>query len=165
MSDIAIRVSRASLNLFRGSEGLPCAVGALSAASGITAQAFRPEQVELANVAAELAEKASVARYPVIHVYCERVTNRLKEKFRRFSGTVRMVAEARVSHIGVDGIEQRSHFLADAVTEVLDQSRGDWGNGMYFGGGYEVAYGPVKQGGKNFIQTTKICFDVEVSSD
>lgn len=119
----------------------------------------------MTNIAADLAEKSSVARYPLVQVYCERVMNQVKEKYRRFSGTVRMVAETRVSHIGIEGIEESSHFLADAITEVLDASRGGWGNGMYFGGAYEVSYGPVKPGGKNFLQVTKVSFDVEVSSD
>lgn len=165
MSDIAIRVSRAAVTLFRAADGLPAAVGALSVSSGINVHPFHPEQVRMTNVTTDLAEKNMVVRYPLVHVYCERVTNKLKEKFRRFSGTVRMVAEARVSHIGLEGIEESSHLLADAVTEVLDSSRGDWANGMYFGGAYEVTYGPVKPGGKNFIQVTKVCFDVEVSSD
>jgi hypothetical protein len=165
MSDIGIRVSRATLDLFRGSQGLPGTIAALSTASGVTAQPFRAEQAHLANIAPELAEKASVARYPLVALYCSRVTNQLKEKFRLFSGTVQMVAEARVSQSTIDGIEQASHFLADAVTEVLDASRGDWGNGMYYTGGYEITYGPVKQGGKNFLQITKVSFNLEVSSD
>jgi hypothetical protein len=165
MADIGTRVSRAALQLFRGKSGLPDAVGALSVAAGINAPPVRPEQIQAANIASDLAGKSAVARYPVVHIYCERVTNRLTEKFRRFSGTVRMVAEARVSGIGPEGIEQASQLFTDAVTEVLDTSRGGWGNGMYFGGGYEIAYGPVKPGGRSFIQITKISFDVEVSSD
>jgi hypothetical protein len=46
---------------------------------------------------------------------------------------------------------------------ALDVSSGDWGGGMYFAGGYQVAFGPVKQGGKNFIQTAKITFEIGVS--
>ena len=165
MSDIGTRVSRAALDMFQGSQGLPATVSALLTASGVTVPLFRPEQAYLANISSELAEKGSVARYPLVTLYCSKVTNQLKEKFRVFSGTAQMVAEARVSHIGIEGLEQASHLLADAVTEVLDASRGDWGGGMYYTGGYEIAYGPVKAGGKNLIQITKISFNVEVSSD
>ncbi len=161
-----MRVSRAAVELLRAHDnGLPAAVGALSTASGIIHPPFPPELVRMSNIAADLAEKSTVARYPQVTLYCDRVSNRLKEKFRRFSGTVTLTAEARVSHINLEGIEDNSHLLADAVTEVLDANRGDWGNGMYFGGAYEVSYGPVKAGGKNFIQITKVTFDVEVSSD
>jgi hypothetical protein len=47
----------------------------------------------------------------------------------------------------------------------LDQSRGDWGGGMLYSGGYEVNYGPVKLGGKHFLQITKIVFEVDISTD
>jgi hypothetical protein len=76
-----------------------------------------------------------------------------------------MVAEARISHSRLDDVEGSSAFMADAVTEVLDTSRGDWGNGMFYSGGYEIAYSPVKHGGKNYIQVTKITFEVDVSAD
>jgi hypothetical protein len=165
MTDIGLRVSRAALNLFRGGEGLPKALSALSLASGMVMPPFQAGQVHAANISAELIEMSSAPNYPSVHIYCERVTNDLREKFRRFSGKVRIVAETRVSLTRLDDIESRSHLLAGAVTEVLDVSRGDWGNGMFYAGGYEVAYGPVKQGGKNFLQITKIAFDVDVSAD
>jgi hypothetical protein len=34
---------------------------------------------------------------------------------------------------------------------------------MYYTGGYEVALGAVKHGGRNFIQTAKITFQIGVS--
>lgn len=165
MSDIGIRVSRATLNILRTPEGLPSALSALTVAEDIGTPAVQAPQVLLLNISPELAEKATTARYPLVHIYCERVTNQLREKFRRFSGKVKMTAEARVSQAKIDGIELKSQLLADAVTEVLDTNRGDWGNGMFYAGGYEIAYGPVKQGGKNFIQITKVTFDVDVSTD
>lgn len=165
MADIGYRVSRAALNLFRAGQGLPKSVSALSLAAGVVMPPFQAGQVQAANISAELAELSSAPNYPTVHVYCERVTNDLREKFRRFSGKVRVVAESRVSLARLDDIESRSHLLASAVTEVLDTSRGDWGNGMFYAGGYEIAYGPVKQGGKNLLQITKIAFDVDVSAD
>lgn len=165
MSDIGIRVSRTAMDLFRGAQGLPGMVSALSTAADTGPLPFEADQVQLLNVAPELAEKATVARYPLVHLYADRVTNQLREKFRRFSGKVRLVAEARISQSRLDGIERASQLLSDAITEVLDASRGAWGNGMYFGGGYEITYTPVKPGGKNFIQVTKISFEVDVSSD
>ncbi len=46
----------------------------------------------------------------------------------------------------------------DAVTRVLDQNRGSWGEGAFFSGKYEVAIDPVKHGGRNFLQVAKGCF-------
>jgi hypothetical protein len=51
----------------------------------------------------------------------------------------------------------------DAVCALLDDSRGDWGDGAFYAGGYEVNYETVARGGKNFLQRAKVGFDVEVS--
>jgi len=34
---------------------------------------------------------------------------------------------------------------------------------MFYGGGYEVAFAAVKNGGKNFIQVAKVTFEIGVS--
>ena len=46
---------------------------------------------------------------------------------------------------------------------MLEGSLGEWGAGMFYGGGYEVAFGAVKRGGRNFVQAAKVTFEVEVS--
>jgi hypothetical protein len=74
MSDIGIRVSRAVLDLFRGDTGLPGTVIALSTTSGIGAAPFHADQIQRVNISPELAEKSAALRFPVVHVYCERVT-------------------------------------------------------------------------------------------
>ena len=51
----------------------------------------------------------------------------------------------------------------DGVIAVLDANRGCWGQGMHFGGGYEVVYGPIRQGGRRVNQSAKISFAVETS--
>ncbi len=165
MSDIGTRVSRAALDLFRADDGLPSMAVALATTWSLEFAPLQTDQIQLVNISPELAEKSAALRFPLVHIYCERVTNQLREKFRRFSGKVRMVAETRVSQSRLDDIERRSAFLSDAVTELLDANRGDWGNGMFYTGGYEIAYGPVKHGGKNYIQITKTTFEVDVSAD
>ncbi|BDC52083.1 hypothetical protein F183_A43980 [Bryobacterales bacterium F-183] len=122
-------------------------------------------QLVVRNVAADLAEKTAGVMYPAFFVYCDKISNSLREKFRTFSGTARMVVETRASQDRLEGLEDRLHIYADAVMSVLDAKRGDWGQGMFYTGGYEVAFGPVKHGGKHFIQTAKVVFDVEISAD
>ena len=131
-------------------------------AAGILSDALRQEIVTQC-IAPELAEKTAGAKYPAIYVYCGKVSNLLREKFRTFSGEAQMVAEVRVSEDRLEGLEAQTQSLAEAVTGGLDARRGDWGDGMFFGGGYEVAYGPVKQGGKNFMQVAKVTFEIGVN--
>jgi hypothetical protein len=51
----------------------------------------------------------------------------------------------------------------DAVTQVLDANRGSWGEGAFYAGGYEVSFDPIRHGGKNFIQSAKVSFEVDLS--
>ena len=121
------------------------------------------KQIFAQNVSSEVAERSLDLKYPTMNVYCERITNDLKEKFRTFSGTVEMAIEIRLSQDRLDALERRLQLYADAVMQVLTASRGDWGDGMFFVGAYKIAFGPVKHGGRNFIQATKITFEVGIS--
>jgi hypothetical protein len=125
--------------------------------------ALSPSQIRTGNIAADLAERSTTVRYPAANVYCEKIVNSQVEKFRTFSGTIQMAIDLRHSTDRVDNLQSHLETYADAVMGVLDVSSGDWGGGMYYAGGYQVAFGPVKQGGKNFIQTAKITFEIGVS--
>lgn len=115
------------------------------------------------NAAADLVERAGAALYPMVTVYCEKVINDLKEKFRSFSGRAQIAIEVRHSQDRLEGLEEAIEEQADAVTKTLSGSRGDWGDGMYYAGGYEVSYGRVARGGKNFTQVAKVTFEIGVS--
>ena len=71
----------------------------LAAPAGLNAQlaelagseAEAPARIEAAqmtpqNVAMELAERSRQVRYPAVHIYCEKLVNNLREKFRTFCG-------------------------------------------------------------------------------
>ena len=122
-------------------------------------------QVRPQNVAAELAERSATVRYPVTQIYCEKLTNRMTEKFRTFSGTAEMAIELRHSSDRLEILQDGLESAADAVMQILDASRGDWGDGMYYSGGYQVSFGAVKHGGRNFIQTAKVTFEIGASID
>ncbi|MDP9169797.1 MAG: hypothetical protein M3N54_04210 [Acidobacteriota bacterium] len=115
------------------------------------------------NASVDISEKSGYARYPAVLVYCDKLANSLKEKFRRFSGKAHLVVEVRHSQDKLDELEANTQAYVDAVCALLDDSRGDWGGGGFYGGGYEVSYEAVARGGKNFLQRAKVGFDVEVS--
>jgi hypothetical protein len=119
--------------------------------------------VSIQNSASDLAEKSQSVRYPAIYIYCDRLTNALREKFATFSGTAQLAVEVRCSNDRINGIEHTLERYADAVCDVMDQARGSWQDGAYYAGGYEIVYGTLKHGGKNYIQTAKITFEIEVS--
>jgi hypothetical protein len=102
-------------------------------------------------------------QFPAVNVYCEKIVNSLVEKFRRFSGTVQTTVELRHSQDRLDGLQDGLENYADAIMQVLNANRGDWGNGMFYCGEYQAVFGAVKHGGKNFMQVAKITFEIGVS--
>ena len=83
-------------------------------------------------MAADLAEKTSGVRYPVVYVYCEKVVNDLREKFRTFSGTADLCVDIRVSHEHMDELQASLQTYVEAVTDVLDKKRGQWATGVFY---------------------------------
>jgi hypothetical protein len=126
---------------------------------------FRGEthSIAIQNVAPDIAERTETIRYPAIYLYCDKLTNSLTEKFATFSGQCRLVIEVRCSQDRLDGIERTLERYVDAVCRILTSARGAWQGGGFYAGGYEVVYTTLKHGGKNFLQTAKISFEVEVS--
>jgi hypothetical protein len=112
---------------------------------------------------AELQEKSGGRDYPVFQVYVTRILNRMTEKFRRFSGTVEVVVEVRVSQDRLEGLTEDLQFYADVVTDVVERSRGPLGEGMTLSGVYEVVFDPVKKGGLHFQQTARVTCEVDLS--
>jgi len=115
------------------------------------------------NASVEIAEKNGHAHYPALLVYCDKMSNLLKEKYRQFSGKAHLVVEVRYSQDRLESLEANTQVCVDAVCALLDDSRGDWGNGAFYSGGYDVTYEPVARGGKNFIQRAKVGFEIQVS--
>jgi hypothetical protein len=145
-------------------KGIVQAVAQLSEDTGVALEPIPPLHIVAQNMSFEISERSQVVKYPVVHVYVDRVRNLLTEKFRTFSGKVRTVAEVRVSQDRIEGVEERLRLYVDAVTQVLDANRGSWGEGAFYTGGYEVTFEPIKHGGKNFVQAAKVTFEVDLSS-
>ena len=141
----------------------PAEAGSL--VSALTEAGYSGAAMRAQNAAAELVGRAGPVHYPLVTVYCEKVVNDLREKFRSFSGSAQMAIEVRHSQDRLEGLEDALEQQADTLTKALADSRGDWGDGLYFAGGYEVSYGRVARGGKNFTQVAKVTFEIGVSRD
>lgn len=162
-SKIGSAASHKVVQRITGTGGVNAALGALTQEEQKFAGLVDSSQVRAQNVAAEMAERALGVKYPVVNVYCEKIVNDLRQKFQTFSGQVQIAIELRHSQDRLEGIQDRLEVYVDATMQMLNGSRGDWGDGMYYAGGYEVAFSPVKQGGKNFIQVAKVTFEIGVN--
>jgi hypothetical protein len=163
MNTLGTTVTTTVIGMITGPSGMNANLGSLSAPGSTVALPVDIEQIYGQNVAAELAERSTTIKYPSVYVYCEKIANTLTEKFRTFSGNVQMAIEVRHSQDRLEGIQNALELYVDSVTGVLDSGRGDWGNGLYYSGGYSVSVGAVKHGGRNFLQLAKISFQVEVN--
>ena len=163
MARILRPVTATLVGMLRASDGLKAAVADAAVSENLYLDEFEQEQILAGSAPASLGGREQPVRYPLIQVYCDKIKNQQREKFRSFSGTVRMTVELRVSHERSDELEQQLYIYADAVTQVLERNRGDWGQGMAYGGSYEIDFGPVKPGGRNYVQSAKILIDVLVS--
>jgi hypothetical protein len=137
----------------------------VSASDGSVGEQIDEKQVLWQSLSIELAEKIPGTHYPVLLVHCERVKNTLKQKFSRFSGTASIAVEARVSSDRAEGLEDQTQTYVDAIVSLLEDSKGNWGDGIYYPGCYEVAYGALRPGGKRFLKTARVSFDLEVHTN
>jgi hypothetical protein len=163
MTTLGSTVTAAIIQKITAPGGMNANLAALNSPSSALAKPVDPAQIQAQNVAVDLEERSNAMKYPSLNVYCEKIVNSLTEKFRTFSGSVEMAIEVHHSQDRLEGLQSGLELYVDSVTQVLDAGRGDWGNGMYYTGGYEVALGAVKHGGRNFIQSAKITFQIGVS--
>ena len=163
MASVGKRAASKTVHLLQSPSGLSDNLAAMNEIEGLQLPEIGNRQMHLANIAVDLLDRSAGTLYPAAHVYCEKIVNQLREKFRVFSGKAHLAIEVRVSQDRLEGIEEALQVYVDAVTRVLDQNRGDWGDGMFYTGGYEATFGPVRRGGRNFIQTGKVMFEVQVS--
>jgi hypothetical protein len=150
-------------DLLRGAGGLQARLNDTAEAEAQPPLSISAGQVVTQNLPPDLAERSTGSKYPCVHVYCERVVNQMREKSRTFSGQAAMAIEARVSSDRLENLDAQITVLVDALTSTLDQNRGDWGAGVFYGGTYEVGFAPVKHGGRNFMQTATVTFNLEIS--
>ncbi|MCL5746650.1 MAG: hypothetical protein M1541_22415 [Acidobacteria bacterium] len=163
MAGIGMTVANKAVALLAAPPGMNAALAELGRTAPVSLPEILPQQIRGQNVAADIVERAGAVVYPAVHVYCEKIANEMREKFRTFSGKVIMAAEVRISQDQLEGLEGKLQLYVEAVMRVLDGNRGDWGSGMFYAGGYEVVFHPVKRGGKNFVQAAKVSFEVGVS--
>jgi len=163
VSSIAESATSKIVQYLASSGGLNATINAMAQESSTPLQPIAVQQFFTNNVTSEVAEKSGEVKYTAVYVYCDKMANTLSEKFRSFSGHLQMAIEVRVSLDRLDGLEQSAQLYTESVTQTLNQIRGDWGNGLFYAGTYDITFGPVKHGGKNFIKTVKITFPVDAS--
>lgn len=110
-------------------DGVNVRLGAIEGSdAGITASFIR--SIVALNASIEIGEKTGHAQYPALLVYCDKLSNSLREKFRQFSGKAHLVVEVRYSQ---DRLERLKNKYAGMCGCGMRPSRrfsrrlGQWG--------------------------------------
>ena len=122
-----------------------------------------PDQVVLSSASPSIGDKDIQLTYPRVCLYSLGLKNAQTEKFRSLSGTISVVAEVWASGNLVDQTDQWIHFYVDAVTGILRRNIGDWNDGVFFPGTYDVQFQPPASGGLGYVQSAKISCVFNVS--
>src|SRR5580698_10622500 len=95
-------------------DGVNVRIGAMETAdSSLHAAGIRT--IVALNASVEISEKTAYVQYPALLLYCDKLANTLKEKFREFSGKAHVVVEVRQAQDTLEGIESTVELYADAV--------------------------------------------------
>ncbi len=121
------------------------------------------QQVLLSSAPADLGDRNLDFSYPRVCIYSAGIKNSQFEKFRSFSGQVALVAEIWASADLVGQADQWIHFYVEGVSSILRMNIGDWGDGMFFAGAYEVQFQAPKAGGLGFVESAKLTMSLNAS--
>ena len=152
----------AVVELLNGTTGLSASLAEYSSSIQMTgipqAQGIAPEApiAEASYVPQEVEELQTKVVYPLCRVYCDQIKNDGKVKFRKFSGSYRVVVEITHSKDRLDGLSDTLQAAVDAVGEVYDKNQGNLADGMVLLPGYEVQVDAVRKGGMHYLQKARV---------
>jgi len=163
MLPLTILVSQKMSNLFTTGSALVNEIAGLAAACNATVPSISPGQVVLTSASPDIGDKNVQLTYPRICLYSAGVKNTQVEKFRSLSGAVSVIAEIWASANLVEHVEQSIHFYVEAATNILRRNIGDWGDGVFFPGTYDVQFQAPKVGGLGYVESAKLTCSFTVS--
>ena len=135
----------------------------VSNSASTTVPLITAAQVVLSSTVPSMGDKDLQLTYPRICLYTTTVKNTQIEKFRSLSGTVSVVAEVWASGDLVSQTDQWIHYYVEAITDILRQNIGDWGDGLFFSGMYDVQLQAPKVGGLGYVELATITCVLNVS--
>lgn len=151
------------IGLLKTGNALQQAIAGIATSAQVSLPEIPAAQIVASSAAPDLADKNIQLSYPRICVYTSAIQNRQTEKFNSFSGTVTIVAEISASANLLTQVDQWIHFYVEAATELLRTNTGDWGDGVFFSGKYEIQFQPPKPGGFGFVESSKLTVILNVS--
>ncbi|HEX4772712.1 MAG TPA: hypothetical protein VH351_17900 [Bryobacteraceae bacterium] len=163
MLPLTLLAAQKAANLLTANNALSQQIAAAAQAANVALSNVQSGQVVLTASSPDIGDRDVELTYPRVCLYSTGLKNNQGEKFRTLSGTVTVVAEVWASAALVGQTDQSIHFSVDAVTNILQQNLGDWGDGVFFPGIYDVQFQAPKAGGFGFVESAKITVGLLVS--
>jgi hypothetical protein len=138
-------------------------IGNLNNSCNVNVPSIGITQIVLSSVSQDMGDKDVQLIYPRICLYSAGIKNTQIEKFMSLSGSLAAVADIWASGNFIGDVDQWIHFYVEAFTNVLRRNIGDWGDGVFFPGAYDVQFQPPKPGGLGFVQAARITLSLNVS--
>lgn len=165
MQPITISAAQKTVALLKDGSALASELAEITNGAAVEIAAIPDEQIYASSASLAMAELQQELGYPRVAVASTRFRNTQQEKFRSVSGTVTVTAEIAATGDLLTNVDTSIHFYVEAIANLLRRNRGDWGDGIFFSGGYDVDIQAPKAGGSGFLQTARVSFDVGVSRD
>ena len=163
MLPLTILATQKVSDLLTSDEALQQQIASIAAAANDSIPEITAAQIVLSSASPDIADRNIQLTYPRICLYSGGVRNTQEEKFRSLSGAVSVVAEIWASGNLVNNTDRWIHFYVEAMTNILRQNIGDWGDGLFFSGAYDVQFQAPKSGGLGFVQSAKVVSTLNVS--
>ena len=163
MTPLTLLAAQKVSNLMTAGDALQLQTSAIGTAMNIDIPALLPNQVLLSSAAMALADSALQLSYPRICIYSSGSRNTKVEKFRSFSGTVGVTVEIWTSSDLLTQADEWIHLYAEGVTSLLRSNTGDWGDGFFYSGSYDLSFQAPKAGGLGYVECAQLTFDLTVS--
>ena len=159
-----LAIQKAS-DLLTSNSALAQELTVLANSVGTSVPTIDSAHVVLSSAAGDVGDTDARLGYPRVCLYSSGFRNSQLEKFCSLSGVVSGTADIWASANLVDDTDRWIHYYVAAVTTLLRRSAGDWGDGVFFPGVYDVQFQPPKTGGMGFVQLAKLRFDLIVAQE
>ncbi len=163
MLPLTLAVAQKAAELFTAGNLLPQTITEMGTANGIPIPVILPTQVVVSSAPPQMGDMDLQLTYPRLCLYTASLKNSHTEKFRSLSGSMILVADIWTSANLLTQVDEWSHFYVEAVTDILRDNTGDWGNGVFFDGTYDLQFQLPGSGGLGFVQNAKVTCSLHVS--
>jgi len=151
------------VSLLTTNSALQTAANAIAAQTGQVLPPIDNSQILVTSITPDLADKNAQLTYPRVCVHATQVNNTHMEKFRSFSGGIVVATDLWFSGNLITPTETGLHYYLQGIASILQANEGDWGDGFYYSGLYDIQVQPPKAGGFGFVESARITFSFDVN--